>query len=124
VVPLVDSRPHGLLVSTAAVRTEAEARRVAHAARVAAGPRELPDDDDAEYVLPSLAARRLGVPARWVHSWQTTGKVASRPSRHGRLVRLVDVQEMAARLQTQTQTQQALQQTPSAGEADEHTNAE
>jgi excisionase family DNA binding protein len=49
-----------------------------------------------DFVSPTVAARLVGVPAQRVHHWHATGKVASKPSRRGRLVRLVDVQEMAA----------------------------
>jgi hypothetical protein len=83
---------YGLLVSYADVRAVAAARAQPGAP---AGPREVPDDE-AEYMLPYLAARRLSVRAYRVHNWLRTGKLASLPSPHGRLVRLADVQEMAA----------------------------
>jgi DNA-binding transcriptional MerR regulator len=87
---------HGRLVSLVAVRALAAAG-VARACPSAA-PRELPDDD-AEYVLPSIAARATDVPLYTVRYWQRTGKVASRPSRYGRQARLADVQALAAQWQ-------------------------
>jgi hypothetical protein len=77
-----------------------------HQPRPRVAPRELPDDD-AEYVLPSVAARATDVPLYTVRYWQRTGKVASRPSRYGRLVRLADVQERAAQAQRQPVAQRA-----------------
>jgi hypothetical protein len=88
----VQPTQHGRLPSLGAVRVLAGAT---HEPCPAAGPREAPADDDAEYVLPYLAARQLGVPEQRVHHWLRTGHVASQPSRHGRLVRLIDVQELA-----------------------------
>jgi hypothetical protein len=58
-----------------------EARRAARASHIPSGPWELPDDDEAEHVLPSIAASRLGVPAYCVDYWLWTGKVASKASR-------------------------------------------
>jgi predicted site-specific integrase-resolvase len=96
----VASRPHfhGRLVSLAAVRAEVEARRAPWAACGPAALRAAPADDAAEYVLPSLAARQVGVPAWQVHNWLRQGKVAWRPSPQGRLVRLADVQALAAQV--------------------------
>jgi predicted site-specific integrase-resolvase len=92
----------GLLVSAAAIRAEADARRAgAWAAYVPPGARELPDgDDDAgECMLPWVAARAVGLPAFRMHAWIRQGKVPYRPSHHGRLVRLLDAQAVAGHVQ-------------------------
>jgi hypothetical protein len=47
-------------------------------------------------VLPSEAAKQVGVPGWQVSNWLTQGKGASKPDRYGRLVRLADVQALAA----------------------------
>jgi DNA-binding transcriptional MerR regulator len=69
---------HGQLVSVTAVCTQRDALA--------------PPPDSAEYTLPSVAARQLGLRAAHVHYWVSRGTVASKPSRYGRLVRLADVQ--------------------------------
>jgi hypothetical protein len=88
---------HGRLVSLAAVRALAAgaARFRAAPPRPPAGPRELAGDE-AEYVPPSVAARQVGHRTGVVSRWAKTGKVASRPGPYGRLVRLADVQALAA----------------------------
>jgi hypothetical protein len=91
---LLSAQPgrHGRLVSLAAVRALAAG---ASRPRSSLAPRELPGDE-AEYVPPSVAARQVGRRPGVVSSWAMTGKVASRPGPYGRLVRLVDVQALAA----------------------------
>jgi hypothetical protein len=61
--------------------------------------REAPADDDAVYVLPSEAARQVGVPGWQVHNWRKQGKVACKAGLYGWLVRLTDVQVLAAQWQ-------------------------
>jgi hypothetical protein len=52
--------------------------------------------DGKAYLTATEAARIAGVPGRTVRYWATRGKVGTRDSKNGRLVRLSDVQEMAA----------------------------
>jgi hypothetical protein len=94
----------GLLVSCADLRAVAAAQ---HQPGPPAGPRDPPGNDDAEYLLPYLAACRLGVPASRVDDWLRTGKLASTPCLHGRLVRLADVQALAAQARRQAAAQRA-----------------
>jgi hypothetical protein len=96
---------HGRLVSLAAVRALAAGAVRSRAAqpRPPAGPREVADDE-AEYVPPSVAARQVGHRTGVVSSWAKTGKVASGPGPYGRLVRLVDVQALAAQGHTAAQS--------------------
>jgi hypothetical protein len=75
---------HGRLVRLAEVQALAEA--IVHPPH---------PDEDTEYVLPPYAASQVGVPPYTVRHWAAAGKVASRPSPHGRLVRLADVRQMA-----------------------------
>jgi predicted N-acetyltransferase YhbS len=76
---------HGQLVSVAAVCAQRDALA--------------PPPDSAAYVLPFVAARQLGLRAAHVHYWVSRSTVASTPSRYGRLVRLADVQALAAQRQ-------------------------
>jgi predicted DNA-binding transcriptional regulator AlpA len=80
-------------VSLAAARVLADA--TVHRPRSAPGPRAAPAEDDAVYVLPSEAAKQVGVPGWQVHNWLKQGRAACKPGLYGRLVRLADVQEMA-----------------------------
>jgi hypothetical protein len=86
---LLSAQPssQGRLVSLAAVRAVAAA--VGHPAEEALD----------EYVPPFGAARQCGLNALQVRRWAYSGKVASRPNRYGRLVRLADVQALAAQWQ-------------------------
>jgi hypothetical protein len=49
-----------------------------------------------DFVPPSVAARQIGRRTGVVSNWAHAGKVASMPGPYGRLVRLADVQDMAA----------------------------
>jgi hypothetical protein len=57
-------------------------------------------------VLISAEGRNVSDAPYKVRYWTTTSKVASTPSRYGQLVRLADVQKMAAQAQAQRPLQQ------------------
>ena len=93
---------YGFLVSRSAVRTLVA--REAHTAlsrEPSLGTAEVSGVED-EYVPPFVAARLCGVGPTTISAWGRTGKVASRPGAHGRLVRLVDVQALVAQSRRST----------------------
>src|SRR5437660_1631756 len=83
---------YGQLVSLAAVRALAETPVPPRSPRE---PREVPGDE-AEYVTPTAGARLTGLRRARVSNWARVGMVATKPGPYGRLVRLVDVQALAA----------------------------
>jgi hypothetical protein len=101
------------MVSVAAARalTETTVPQLRHPAHVC----EVPADNDAVYVLPSEAAKQVGVPGWQVPNWRKQGKVACKHGLYGQLVRLADVQVLAA----QAPRQPAAQRAEDAGESRE-----
>lgn len=88
---------YGLLVPRSAVRTLVQREGQTTAPREPSLGTPNVVAGEAEYVPPFVAARLAGVRHSTVSTWGRTGKVASRPGPHGRLVRLADVLALVAR---------------------------
>ena len=89
----------GLLVSRAALQALVKREmQPATSEPSAGGAPTLPPGQDG-FVPPFVAARLTGVPSATISNWGRTGRVASKPGAHGRLVRLTDVQALAAQTQ-------------------------